>query len=114
MYGSHLIKAWSKTQAVIALSSGEAELYAAVKATAELLGTLSLVRDFGRDLAGSVLSDASATLSMIKRRGLGKARHVHTNYLWLQEKHTNKEVQFNKVPAPTTTPTCSRNRSPST
>ena len=31
MHGSHLVKSWSITQAVIALSSGEAEYYAMVK-----------------------------------------------------------------------------------
>ena len=36
------LKTWSSNQAVIALSSGEAELYAMVKGASELLGMLSL------------------------------------------------------------------------
>ena len=45
MVGSHLIKAWSRTQNHITLSSAEAELYAMVKCTAELLGIKSMMTD---------------------------------------------------------------------
>ena len=44
-YGSHLIKTWSKTQATVALSSGEAELHGIVKATAESIGLHNLLRE---------------------------------------------------------------------
>ena len=47
VYGSHLIKMWSRTQALVALSSAEAELYGIVKGTAELKGLVSLWRDLG-------------------------------------------------------------------
>ena len=67
MYGSHYIEGWPKTQATRALSSAEAELYAAVKTLAELLGTISVYRDFGLALPGSILGDASAALGMIRR-----------------------------------------------
>ena len=52
----------------------EAELYGCVKATSETLGILSLYRDLGHSVSGSVLSDASATLSMIKKRGYNDRR----------------------------------------
>ena len=45
--GEHYIKGWSSTQASIALSSGEAELIAMTKATAETMGILSMIRDNG-------------------------------------------------------------------
>ena len=38
MHGSHLIKAYSRTQANIALLSGEAEYYSMVKAASEGMG----------------------------------------------------------------------------
>ena len=38
MFGSHLNKAWSATQAFIALSSGEAEYYGVVRGTGSALG----------------------------------------------------------------------------
>ena len=37
LIGAHLLKHWSKTQAGVALSSGEAELYALVKASTEII-----------------------------------------------------------------------------
>ena len=38
MIGSHLIKAWSSTQPILAMSSGEAEYYAMVKGASTALG----------------------------------------------------------------------------
>ena len=45
MLGRHTLKGWSKTQNLIALSSGEFELYASLKASAEALGLVSLLQD---------------------------------------------------------------------
>ena len=50
MIGQHLIKTWSTNQNVIALSSGEAELYAITKAACKTLGLMSLARDFGDEV----------------------------------------------------------------
>ena len=47
MLGRHTLKGWSKTQFLIALSSGEFELYASLKASAEALGLVSLLQDLG-------------------------------------------------------------------
>ena len=48
MLGSHCLKTWSKTQAVIAKSSGEADLYGVVRAATEGLGIVTLLSDFGK------------------------------------------------------------------
>ena len=69
--GSHLIKMWCKTQAVVALSSAEAELYGLVRASAETLGLVSMYKDLGTHMNGVVLGDASAALAIVARRGLG-------------------------------------------
>ena len=45
--GMHMIKAWASTQATLALSSGEAELFALVKGSAASLGLISLAYDLG-------------------------------------------------------------------
>ena len=45
--GSHCITAWSKTQAVIAKSSAESELYGVVRGACEGLGTMTLCKDLG-------------------------------------------------------------------
>ena len=52
-YGSHLLKSWCKTQATVALSSAEAELYGLVRASAETLGLMSLYKDLGQTVGGS-------------------------------------------------------------
>ena len=62
-------------------SSGEAELYAAVKAVAELLGIQSLAEDFGQKMSAELLVDAKATIGMVSRSGLGKLRHVEVGHL---------------------------------
>ena len=97
MLGTHLLKGWSKTQTLIALSSGESELYATLKAASEGLGMMSVARDLGISLSGEVWGDASAALGIIKRRGLGKTRHIDTGLLWIQEVAAEKRLKFGKV-----------------
>ena len=97
MYGSHYIKGWSYTRATIALSSAEVELYAVVKASAELLGMLSAYRDFGVTLQGSMLGDASAALGIIRCKGIGKTRHIVTSFLWVQKKMRRRKLTTEKL-----------------
>ena len=84
--GAHLLKSWSTNQQIVALSSGEAELYAQTKGAAQTLGMLSMGVDFGEQLDGTVYSDSSAALGIATRSGLGKLKHIRVQYLWLQEK----------------------------
>ena len=95
--GGHPIKMWSRTQALVSLSSAEAELYAAIKACSETLGFLSLLKDYQIHANGKVVSDASAALGIIKRQGLGRTRHIHTSYLWIQQVD-ERGINFSKVP----------------
>ena len=97
MRGEHFIKGWCKTQGLIALSSGEAELYAIVKATSEGMGIASIFKDLGTVMNVHVMGDASAALGIVRRQGLGKVRHLDTNWLWVQEKSRKKEINFDKV-----------------
>ena len=50
MVGHHLIKAWSATQASIALGSGEAEYYRVVRGSGIALGMQALYKDIGLGL----------------------------------------------------------------
>ena len=34
---------------------------------------------------------------MIRRRGIGKTRHIDTNFLWAQEKGASKEIDDGKI-----------------
>ena len=95
--GQHMIKAWSRTQALVALSSAEAELYATVKASSESIGIQALLKDWGIKARADIMGDASACLALINRRGLGKARHIDTNFLWVQDKAVTDELRFKKI-----------------
>ena len=97
MHGMHCIKSYSKTQANIAFSSGEAELYAAVKASGEGLGFRSIAKDFNRKVELEVIADASAALGIIARRGLGKLRHIDTQCLWVQRAAAEKAIMYHKT-----------------
>ena len=98
MIGSHCIKSWSITQAVIALSSAEAELYALLRAATQTLGLMAVAADMGQDVRGAVHVDASATLGILNRQGLGKLRHIGVQYLWMQSKVKDGEMTVQKVP----------------
>ena len=99
MLGAHTIKTWSKTQAVIAKSSAEAELYAVVRGGTEGLGmlTLTLLTDLGLGKRMQLHLDASAAKSIVGRQGLSKARHVDVNVFWLQETCARKLIPLKKV-----------------
>ena len=98
MVGKHCIKTWSKTQAVIAKSSAEAELYGVVRGATEALGMCSLYKDFGKQMNIQVHIDAAAAKGIIERRGLSKVRHIDVNVLWLQEVCARKILPVDKVP----------------
>ena len=69
--GGHLIRAYSNTQSIIAKSSAESELYGVVRASAEGLGILTLLSDFGaKDMRVSVGMDASAGMGIVQRQGI--------------------------------------------
>ena len=95
--GSHVLKTWSKDQSVLALSSGEAELYAANYGGAQALGMRSMAKDLGVNLEIDLLIDAQATMGIINRQGLGKVRHIEVQDLWLQAAVKEKRVSLHKV-----------------
>ena len=98
MQGSHTIRHWAKTQACVALSSGEAELYGIVKACTEGLGVVSLSQELGRKTMLHVLTDSSAAKGTVLRTGIGRLKHVQLNQLWVQERISDGDVIVKKVP----------------
>jgi hypothetical protein len=97
MVGSHFIKGWSRTQGSITLSSAEAELVAMCKLSAELIGVMTMMKEWGHCYEGYVYADASAALAIAKRKGSGKLRHIHIGLLWIQEKRERSELMFEKI-----------------
>ena len=86
MIGLHCVTHWCRGQAVIALSSGEAEYYSLVTLVAEMCGVNSLAKDWNLEYKFGINMDATAAIGMAGRRGLGKVKHVHTVFLWIQER----------------------------
>ena len=62
MMGSHLLKSWSTTQPVIAISSGKAEFYALVKTAAQAKGLFSFLMDY--NMAATVLAHTDSTAAI--------------------------------------------------
>ena len=95
--GLHIIKAWSRTQANVALSSAESELTALVKASTETLGVKRMSQEMGEELHGAILTDSSAARGAVHRSGSGRLKHITTHSLWVQEKAARGELSYLKV-----------------
>ena len=78
----------SRTQATVALSSGEAELYAIGQGTSEALFLKSLIleAEFAKKVNMIVYTDSTAGRSIATRFGAGKkTKHVELRYLYMQD-----------------------------
>ena len=82
---------------MIALSSGEAEYYAALKGASCALGFEAMLRDLGIEVKIILYTDSTAARGIIHRAGLGKLRRLETGYLWLQAAVKAKRLQARKV-----------------
>ena len=110
------MKSTSTTQAVVSLSSAEAEFYAAVKAAAAGIGCVSMMRDLGvllqqqgvevkaKGLGDGVDSPsleiklgATAGRANAMLRGAGRIRHIATPTLWLQRLAINGDIKMTRV-----------------
>ena len=95
--GKHVVKSWSTSQKNIALSSGEAELYALTKGACETKGLVSLMTDLGYSLNARVCSDATAAIAIASRKGLGRTRHIDVQCLWIQSEIEQQKLKLTKV-----------------
>ena len=95
--GGRLIKTWSNSQGVVALSSGEAEYYGIVKGAGIAIGLQNMLKDFDVDMGIEIRTDASAAKGIANRRGLGKVRHMEVSQLWVQEKVSEGRIRIVKV-----------------
>ena len=97
MHGRHCIKTWAKMQTVVARSSAEAELYAACKAGSEVLGTQAYMGDLGWVRDARIHIDSSSALSLIHKTGLGQAKHIEIQHLWLQQEVRRRRISCAKI-----------------
>ena len=91
------MKVWCKKQQVVALSSAESELYASLRTATEGLGIQALGQDMGLDLSVTLFLDSSAALSLLSRAGLGRAKHIEMQHLWLQDAVRKRRIYTCKV-----------------
>ena len=81
MLGEHCLKTWSNSQDAIALSSCEAEYYAAVEGATRAIGMQNAAKELGmnvKDMQVEMRTDSSAAKSFASRRGSGRVRHIDT------------------------------------
>ena len=86
------MKVWSKTTEVLALSSGESELAAVVRAATAGMGLQSILNDFCLCGHVAIKPDATAAIGMVHRLVLGKVRHLVVGDLWVQ--HQVRQVSW--------------------
>jgi len=87
----------SRTQTVVADSSGVAEWYGGVSCSAELLFVCQLLRWMGMETKAVVCLDSSAAIAIGKRLGVGKLRTLEVKTLWLQQYLHRDELFIKKV-----------------
>ena len=95
--GEATVKTAAKGQAVIALSTAEAEYNGLISTASTALGEQAMMADWGVKLSVSIAMDASAGISIGSRRGLGKVKHIDTCYLWVQEIVDQGRIRLKKV-----------------
>ena len=59
-FSAIMVKSWCSTQAIVALSSGEAEYYGIVKGASISMGLRSMMRDLGLEATLRINTDASS------------------------------------------------------
>ena len=91
------MKSYARHQKTVALSSAEAELHALVAASSEFMDMIGLMNDMGWPATGEIYSDSNASLGIAQRQGAGKARHVRTQALWVQEVRSEGRLHYRKV-----------------
>ena len=74
--GKHPIFAASSKQTILSLSSGEAELYGAVRCVCRTLVLKSLMSDLSLDVKAELVTDSSACKGLCSRLGAGRIRHI--------------------------------------
>ena len=58
----------------------------------------SIAHDLGIHYTVHILTDASAAIGIVRRRGLGRVRHLDVTDLWVQQKIRNNDVTIQKIP----------------
>ena len=95
--GHHVIKSWSSMQQLVALSSGEAELYVPIKGASQTKGIISMLVDFGSDIRWYSLHICINGNGNLISKGLGRTRHLDVQYHWILEEVAEGCLKVHKV-----------------
>ena len=86
---------------MIATSSGEAELYAAVSVLKDMILIKRSLSFIGMSAKMELRLDSSAARAMLERQGAGRVRHVEVAVLWAQQWVKDKCVTVRAEPTRT-------------
>ena len=96
-WGGGLLKSWSRSQGPVAISSGEAEFYAAIQGACEGLGIKSLLEDLGFYVQVEVIQDSTASKGTASRAGIGRIKHLDVGWCWIQQTVENGKIILVKI-----------------
>ncbi len=89
---------WSKAQAMLALSSGEAFFVAMNQGVIEVLAARSLLSDvYGKTSKIAVHTDSTAARAMALKSGTGRVQHIDLKMTFTQELVAAKIVEIRKI-----------------
>ena len=97
------LQSTSRTQASIAHSSAESELYAMTQAAVESLAIKNFIQEFSSAILSCSVSiviqtDSSAGKSMASRLGISRrSKHIELKYLWIQDEAKERKLELKKV-----------------
>ena len=95
--GQHLLRSWSTDQTVIAMSSGEAELYAACMAAQQAMGTENMARESGVHLGHGTASGRQCGHWNHWQTGIGTIETSGPDLLVAAVSCAGKQVNLKKV-----------------
>ena len=87
-----LLHSHSRTQPVIALSSGESELIAAVGTRTEMIHARRIFGEMQTPVRLTAHLDSTAAIGAIARLGRGRMKHIDIRHLWLQQHVRDKSI----------------------
>ena len=97
------LQSTSRTQASIAHSSAESELYAMTQASVASLAIKNFIQEFASAILSASVSiviqtDSSAGKSMASRLGISRrSKHIELRYLWIQDEIKEGKLELKKV-----------------
>ena len=96
-WGGGLLKSWSRSQGPVAMSSGEAEFYAAVNGACEGLWIKSVFADLRFEVKVEVVQDSTAAKGTASRAGIGKIKHLDVGCCWIQQTVEKGDIKLVKI-----------------